>query len=302
MEELGLDYESLSAINPRLIVTSITPFGQTGPYRDYKGVDMIAFHMGGTGYSTPGDIQDPDNQPPLKAPGHEADTMASIAGAAGTMCAIMNRDFTGKGEHVDVSRQEVITRVISNDLVSQTHKGVTPTRISSLGRSVAGRKTLLAKDGYYTIQPDRSERTWADMMRAMGNPDWAEMDMFKDREERRENMDVVIPLIEEWSKDYTRDELFELLQVQGHIPYLAVNSIEDAITHSHYVARGSFVETEHPQIGKFKMPGPPYRFPATPWRIASPAPTLGQHNKDIICDRLGYSKEDLVRMRQFGAI
>ncbi|MBF8267976.1 MAG: hypothetical protein HW388_1484, partial [Dehalococcoidia bacterium] len=289
-------------INPRLIVTSITPFGQTGPYRDYKATDLISFHMGGVGYSTPGDIDDPENQPPLRAPGHEADAMAGITGASATMCALMARDFTGRGEHVDVSEQEPMARVMSSDISSHINRGQTPTRIASLGRAVAGRKPLMAKDGYYTIQPDRSDRTWEAMVKAMGNPEWAEMEMFKDREARRDNMDVVIPLIEEWSKSYTRDELYQLLQVGGHIPYLAVNSIEDALAHPHYVERGTFVEMDHPQIGNFKAPGPPYRFPVSPWRIERPAPMLGQHNREVICDRLGYSREDLVKMRQLGVI
>ena len=297
MKELGLDYQSLSAINPRLIVTSITPFGQTGPYRDYKSTDLVSFHMGGVAYMTPGDIQDPDNQPPLKAPGHQADFMAGITGIAGTMCAVIGRKLTGRGEHVDVSEQEPVVRTGSGDIVAQTHRGQTPSRI---GRVSA--RPLKAKDGLYTVVPDTYDHTWTAFVKTMGSPAWAESDMFNDRQSRQDNRNALGSHIEEWSKNYTKDELYQMLQVESHVMYLPINTIEDVVTNRHLAERGFFVEMDHPQIGKFKAPGSPYTFSDTPWRIASPAPTRGQHNRDIICDRLGYSKEDLVRMRQFGAI
>ena len=301
MEELGLDYDSLSAINPRLIVTSITPFGQTGPYRDYKSTDLVSFHMGGIGYTTPGDVEDPDNYPPLRAPGHQADSMAGTAGASATMCAVIGRKLTGRGEHVDISEQEPMVFVQSSAIVSHITNGEIQSRIAGVGRSISPRKPLMAKDGYFTGR-FYDDHFWKSLKDAMGNPEQMDSDMFKDRQSRSDNEDAVNAIIEEWSKDYTREELYQKLQVENHVPALAVNSVEDLLTHRHYVERGTFVEMEHPQAGKFKAPGPPHRLSETPWRIASPAPTLGQHNRDIICDRLGYSKEDLVRMRQFGAI
>ncbi|MBF8267889.1 MAG: CoA transferase [Dehalococcoidia bacterium] len=246
---------------------------------------------------TPGDIEDPDNQPPLKAPGHQADFMAGITGNAATMCAIMGRKLTGRGEHVDVSEQEPVVRTGSSDIVSQTHRGQTPSRI---GR--ASSRPLRAKDGLYTVQPDTYDHTWPSFLKAMGNPEWAKSEMFKDRESRQENRNALGSFIEEWSRNYTKDELYQLLQVQSHIMYLPVNTIEDAVNHPQYIERGFFVEMDHPEIGKFKAPGSPYSFSATPWHIERPAPMLGQHNREVICDRLGYSKEDLVKMRQLGVI
>jgi CoA:oxalate CoA-transferase len=301
MEELGLDYESLSAINPRLIVTSITPFGQTGPYRDYKATDLVSFHMGGIGYTTPGDVDDPDNFPPLRAPGHQADAMAGTAGASATMCAVIGRKLTGHGEHVDVSEQEPMVFVQSSAIVSHITKGEIHSRIAGVGRSIAPRKPIRAKDGYFTGRFS-DDHFWQSLKDVMGHPAEMDSEMFKDRQSRSDNEDAVNTLIGEWAKNYTREELYQKFQVENHVPALAVNSVEDMLTHRHYVERGTFVEMEHPQVGKFKAPGPPHRFSETPWRIASPAPTLGQHNRDIICDRLGYSSEDLVRMRQFGAI
>jgi len=301
MDDLGLDYNSLASVNPALIVTSITRFGQTGPYRDYKATDMVSFHFGGIGYPTPGDVEDPDSNPPLKAPGHQADFMGGITGAAGTMSAVLAREVTGRGQQVDVSILEALLRAMGNATVSYFSRGETPSRIAGVGRPIASRKPLLAKDGYYTVQMF-ADHFWESMKKILGYPDWAESEIFNERQARMENQDAILPFFEEWSKDYTRDELYQILQVENHMPSLPVNSVSELFTTPHFVERGTFIEMEHPQIGKFKAAAPPHNLSATPWQMTSPAPSLGQHNEEIICGKLGYSKEDLLRMSQLRVI
>ncbi|MBM2827017.1 MAG: CoA transferase, partial [Dehalococcoidia bacterium] len=106
MGDLKLTYGVLSEVNPNLIVTSVSPFGQSGPYRDYKSTELVNFQMGGVGYATPGEVEDPDNHPPLKAPGHQGYVMAAYTAASATMCALFGRDLNGGGQHVDISQQE----------------------------------------------------------------------------------------------------------------------------------------------------------------------------------------------------
>ncbi|MQF49036.1 CoA transferase [SAR202 cluster bacterium AC-647-N09_OGT_505m] len=301
MDELGLDYETLSGINPNLIVTSITPFGQTGPYRDYKATDLISFQIGGVAYGTPGEVEEPDDHPPLKGPGHQGDIMAGITGASASMCALMGRKLTGRGQHVDVSEQETLIRAMGGAIVSYVSRGEIPNRVAGIGRSVGTRKPLLAKDGYFSLQLI-FDNFWESFKNLMGRPEWMDSEKFNERQSRIDNMETVLLFVEEWSKNYTREELYQILQVENHLPFLPVNSMEDLFTHPHVIERGMLVEMDHPQIGKFQAPGPPYDFSGTPWRIASPAPTLGQHNNEIICDRLGYSREDLVKMRQRSVI
>ena len=301
MEELELAYNVLAEVNPNLIVTSITPFGQTGPYRDYKATELVTFQIGGIGYGTPSGVEDPDNHPPLKAPGHQAHIMAGISAAAATMCALFAREFSGRGQHIDISQQEPLVAAISGDIVSHIHRGETPSRLAGSARMVSTRRPLLAKDGYFSVQVF-ADNSWERMKAVLGNPDWSELEIFQDRLSRRDNLDALLPLIEEWAKDYTKEELYQILQVENHLPYGLVNTLEDVLNHPHFQERGTFVEMEHPHIGKFKAPGPAYRFSATPWRVASPAPAVGQHNEEIICGRLGYSKEDLARMRQVGTV
>ena len=301
MEELGLDYNSIKDINPGLIVTSITAFGQTGPYRDYKATELVSFHIGGLGYGTPGEIEEPETHPPLKAAGHQGNVQAGITAASATMCALFARDFSGQGQHVDVSIQEPLLSAIGSDIIAHTNRKETPTRIAALALRVPGRKPFLAKDGYVTLTMVQ-DHFWESLKKVLGYPEWAESEIFNEREARRDNMDALYPLVEEWTQQHTMEELYQMLQVEGHIPSSPVHSVEAVINHPHFVERGTFVDMEHSQIGEFKSPGPAYRFSETPWQVSSPAPILGQHNEEVLCNKLGYSKDDLARMRQMGVI
>ena len=301
MADLGLDYDSIKDVNAELIVTSITSFGQSGPYRDYKATDLVSFQIGGIGYPTPGDVENPDTSPPMKAPGHQADIMAGVTGSSATMTALFAREFDGEGQHVDVSEQEVLLRASGNAVVSHMHRGETPSRIAGIGRPIASRKPLETKDGYFTAQ-FFMDHFWDALKNVLGHPEWMEQEIFAERMMRMDNLDVIQLMVEEWSRDYTREEVYHILQEENHIPCLPINTMADLFTHPHYLERGTFVDMEHPEIGRFKSPGPSYRFSATPWNASQPAPFLGQHNAEVFCERLGYSKEDLTRMRQIGAI
>ncbi len=301
MQELGLDYESLKTINPRLIVTSITPFGQTGPYRDYRGTDLISMHVGGIGYATPGEVDEWEKRPPMKAPGHSGDFLAALLAASVTLLAVMSRKSSGAGQHVDVSQQESLATIMRGDTMSHVHRGETPSRIAAMARRVATRRPLACKDGYFSLQVFQ-DHFWEAMKKVMGNPDWADLELFTENRSRRDNLDALNSLLEVWASQYTKDELYQMLQVESHIPYFAVNTIPDLFQNDHLKAREFFVEMEHPAIGKFKAPGPPHRFSKSPWRLNSPAPQLGEHNQEIICGLLGYTNGDLVKMRGQGVI
>ncbi len=301
MADLGLDYNSLKAVNPRLIVTSITSFGQTGPYRDYKATDLVSMAMGGVAYATPGEVENWEERPPLKAPGHSGDFLAALTGASGTMMAITARRFSGTGQHVDVSEQQSLSVIMRSDIINHVHKSETPSRIASMARRVGTRRPLKCKDGYFSIQLFM-EHFWESMKRVMDYPDWAELEIFADRTQRRDNLDALFSLVEDWASQYTRAELYQLLQVENHIPCTMVNAVHELYPNAHLEDRGFFIEMEHPVIGKFKAPGSPHRFSESPWALQSPAPTLGQHNREVLCERLGYSKEDLLKMQGMGVI
>ena len=300
MEEWGLQYESLKEINPRLIMTSITSFGQSGPYRDYKATELISFHMGGLGFATPGVVDNPDEEPPLRGGGQLADFMAGTVAAVATMCAVFYRKATGLGEHIDVSEQEAVAsfyRVpITEFLYTQQRYG--RARGSRPYRGFAG--LLPCKDGYVNLSPNQDHH-WQGLVELMGNPEWAQDERFKERDGRRDHAQEIRDHLEEWTKGQSKQDLAEAAQRLG-FPGVPLYTIDEALNAEHVLAREFLVEIDHPEAGRIRYPGAPFKMGETPWRVVRPAPLLGQHNEEVYCGRLGYSKDDLVKLREVGVL
>ncbi|MBI4640720.1 MAG: CoA transferase, partial [Candidatus Tectomicrobia bacterium] len=300
MERLGLDFESLKKINPKLIMTSLTPFGQTGPYRNYKATDLVSFHMGGYGYHITGPVDDPNSQPPLKPRGHHANFAAGITGAAATLSAIFARKKTNQGQHVDISEQETRVPFVFGNVANYAYKGKGNNRWKSKNPPTGIVAVLPAKDGAVSISP-RESHLWARWVEVMGNPEWAKDERFKDRASRVKNWSTLQPLIAEWTKERPKDEIYKTAQAK-RVPAFPVNTIEAVFQSEQFRARGFFKEIDHSIAGILTYPTVPYQFSRTPWEVAKSAPLLGEHNEAILCERLGYSKSDLVKLREGGII
>lgn len=292
MHEQGLDWESLKSINPGLIMTSITPFGQNGSYSDYKAYDLNVAHLGGASFN-PGYIpviQHPE-LPPLKMGGFTVSYDCGMISAMGSLAAYYGREIIGSGQHVDISMQDAVVSV------SRAMNSLYPNREKSL-QKFGG--CVPCKDGFAVFFAF-DEGQWERMCQMMGYPEWTKEERFKDLYSRALNADVVFDFISQWTKDYTRAELGELAK-RYHLPAASVNTPEDLMKSEHLKVRGFFQEIDHPVAGRWKYPSTPYIFSDTPWRCKYPAPLLGQHNEEIYCNLLGYSKEDLVRMTANGVI
>lgn len=300
MEELGLEYESLREINPRLIMTSITAFGQSGPYRDYKATELISFHVGGLGYVTPALVEDADQYPPLRAGGLLADICTGAAAAVATMCAVFYRDATGLGQHVDISEHEAVASFLRAGVCDYSFTKTAQGRTKETRRPAGFERILACNNGYVNLAPVQDEH-WKQLVEMMGHPEWAEEELFKDPTARRERGDELRQILEEWTKQHSKEEIATLAQGAG-FPGVPVNSIDEAVNWDHFAARELFVEIEHPKAGKIRYPRGPYTFSGTPWRAVRPAPLLGQHNEEVYCGRLGYSKEDLVKLAETGIV
>jgi len=135
----------------------------------------------------------------------------------------------------------------------------------------------------------------------MGNPDRVGNELFKDRFSRADYIDALAPLLTEWTLQYTKDEVFKMCQA-ARVPVGPAYTSEEILGSEQLTFRGYFVDIDHPVIGQAKYPGAPYRLSVTPWRIERRAPLLGEHNEKIFCGRLGYTKQDLVQMKQAGVI
>jgi crotonobetainyl-CoA:carnitine CoA-transferase CaiB-like acyl-CoA transferase len=281
--EVGVDYARLSAQNPRLVATYISPFGQTGPYRDYKGGDLIAWHMGGTGYGTPFNaVTDPEQQPPLRGGGLQAEYLAGWTAAAATMAAVFQRAHSGRGQMVDVSAMEAVANMVRAGfaLYSYDRKALPQSRLKAASPWI-----YPCKDGYVSISTLR-DHWWEALKDLMGRPAWADGPMFADVASRRQHADALDPLLAAWFGQHTRAELYEMLVPRG-IPCFPVNPVDDVLRSPQYHARGFFVTQEHPIAGSVVQPGPAIRLSRTPWRLRRPAPLLGQHNDEVFGEGRG---------------
>jgi len=292
---LGLGYHNLESINPKLIMTSVTPFGQTGPYKNYKGSDLIGWHMGGAGYVTPRFVGTTE-QEPLRAM-QTASFITGITAAVATMCALHVQRHTSLGQQVDVSQLEAVVLLGGPIPAYWPYEHRSRTRASRF--ALAPIAFLKCKDGWICINAVE-EHHWRRFVNIMGNPEWADEELFKDTYSRGEYWESLEPLITDWTMKHT---IAEILEAGGkELPIGPVKSVAEIMESRQLKERGFFIEVEHPKAGKLTYPGAPYRFSRTPWIIRRPAPLLGQHNEDVYCNQLGYTKKELVKMYEAGII
>ncbi|MDD5127859.1 MAG: CoA transferase [Dehalococcoidales bacterium] len=296
LARMGLAYKDLRKINPSLIMSSVTPFGQTGPWRNYKTSDLVNWQVVGAGYVTPRWAGTP-NQEPLRVL-NTASYMTAASVAAATMGALHHQRRTSHGQQIDISQMEALMGLVAEHTNWWPYEGMSPTRTSI--PEGAPRHFFKVKDGWVFVYADEPHH-WERLVEIMGKPDWAQIDMFKTGKSRGEYWESLQPLIAEWIKDKTKAEIFEAGKAKG-VPLSRVNTMEDVLKNPQFVERAVFVDIAHPVAGKLTYPGAPYKFAESPWSLRSPAPLLGQHNVEIYGDRLGYDKKDLVKLYEIGII
>ncbi len=295
MHELDLDYETLQKINPQLIVTSITPFGQTGPYRDYKSCDLVSFHIGGMGWVTPDWVKNPTLEPPLKGGGRQADFMTGITAALATMSAIFARQSSKPGQHIDLSEQESVVYALSRSIAMHFSEKLDYRR----ARTPTMERPIACKDGYVELHVVEDAH-WQAFKKIVRLEELAS-DRFKDYYARCQNWDDLESLLLQWTMEHTKEEIYHTMQAQ-HIAAAPVNTARDLLASRHFAERDYFVEVDHPEAGKITYPGTPCTLSQTPQQVNCPAPLLGQHNEEVLCRRLGYTPRELLKMREAGIV
>lgn len=289
MRNWRLDYSSLVATHPHLIVISITPFGQSGPYRDWIGYDLNAFHL--TGASSrycgrPGEM-------PLEHGTFAADYYGAVTGASWGLAALFGRQLVGGGQQIDVSCAEAIAATFVGgqnigDLAQNGHFA----RRTGVGMPLGAPATILpCRDGYVwmlALEPGQ----WNGLRAVMGNPEWADLEMFQDMFTRAQNSDLIYHFLEEWARGHDKMEIMDKCQAAG-CPVTAVFTVAEAAEQVHLKERGYFVELGHPQLGRLRSLGAPFRLPESPGGPTRPAPLLGEHNESVYGGLLGVSAEEL---------
>ena len=223
MREWGLDYDSVSQVNPNLVMISITPYGQTGPYSDWQGYDLNAFHLSGSGHrycGRPGEA-------PLEQGAFAADFYGATAAAAWGLAAVYGRDRAGGGQHVDVSCAEAIAALFvgAQNIGGYAQDGVFERR-TGVGMPLGAPATILpCKDGHVWMLALESGQ-WAGLASVMGDPEWTQLEMFRDMFVRGENKDLIHAMVEEWTMQRTKSEIMDICQAAG-VPATAVFTVAD---------------------------------------------------------------------------
>ncbi len=294
MPGLGLDYGTLERINPGLVMTSISSFGQSGPYRDYKATSIVNYALSGHLYIN----GEPDREP-LQGPGPQPEYQGGLHGFLGTMMALYCREDTGLGQWVDISNLECMAGFHQFTITRYTYGGEIKERTGNRYESDHPITIYPCKDGYIAVSA--SSRPQQELLYSLiGMPELIEDPRFQTVQDRIANADAFDNLILPWLKERTKDELFHTCS-EWRVPCAPVSGPEELLNDPHYQARGFWIEVDHPETGKLTYPGAPFKMSETPWQVGR-APLLGEHNEEIYCRRLDYSKQDLVVLRETGVI
>ncbi|MBI2848069.1 MAG: CoA transferase [Chloroflexi bacterium] len=311
MQKLGLGYAALKKRNPRLIMTSITPFGQKGPYSKFKAEDLVSLGMGGQLYL----CGDPD-RPPVQIGFPQSYTLAGAQAAMGTLIAFYCREKTGIGQHVDVSIQESVQQTLLNAPQFWETRGVILRREgpfrTGLTVQSAHRQVWACKDGHVVFaiyggklgaNTNRQIVKWMDQEglapALLKDMDWDNFDMAKLDTARIEEIQKPI---EQFFMQHTKEELFEM-SVKGRIILDPVASMKEVAESEQLKARGFWEKVEHPELGASLMyPGTFARFSKGRCGIRRRAPSIGEHNSEIFEGELGLSRKQVTQLRQIGVI
>ncbi len=289
---LGLDYAVLKAANPKTILLSISYFGQHGPYAGYKGDDLIAQAMGGYLYAVTGSAE----RPPMGTALEQMELTAGRNGVIAIMAALLRRDQSGEGNHIDLSVMEAAISTPSALIHPYSFTGRNPRRGSG-DRNVMDGMHLPTRDGEVTLTTagtgGRPMEVWSEFL---GEPRLLDP-KFATRLSRQENSqalcDLVAPKLALWNNlDLMRETMARGLVIG------LVQSPQQVLDSPHLAERGFFVELEHAETGALKYPGPGFFFDGVnPMQSMRAAPRLGEHNVEVYCERLGLTHEALERLR-----
>jgi formyl-CoA transferase len=298
MERLGLGYEALRRLNPRIISASVKGFGSTGPYAEYKSFEWIAQAMAGAMSMT----GSPDG-PPTKAIGGLADTGAGLHCAIGVLAALVQRQTTGAGQQIEVAQQDSVVNLLRIHLRDTYANGKPVPRQGN--RSVNAAPSNLYRcrpfgpNDYVFIHVATVEM-WRTLTGILGRPELGDDPRYADRRDRVQFIDEIDAMIEAWTEKRTKHEVTETLAGAG-IPCGAVLDSKEVLTDPHLRERGMIVELEHPTRGAYPMPANPVRMSDSPTEVIR-APLLGEHNAEIYGKLLGVGAADLDALRRDGVI
>jgi formyl-CoA transferase len=297
MDKWGLDRQTLQQANPKLVITRVTGYGQTGPYAAMAGFGTPATAFSGMTYLT--GFKD---RPPVSPSFSLVDYISGLYAAMGTMMALYHRDvLRGAAQEVDVSLYESIFRMLEIPVADYHKNNTIRERTPMLSGTSSPGGTYRTRDGKWVVLVCSTDRTWQYLARAMDRSDLLVDPRFATMRDRLANDPALDAIIREWIESFDYPDLKKIVDAAG-VPVNLIYSIADIFADPHYAARQDILEMPHPSMGSIKMPGVTPKFSDTPGSVRWVGPTLGAHNEDVYMGLLGLTRERLDQLRQEGAI
>ncbi|MFP5511766.1 MAG: CaiB/BaiF CoA transferase family protein [Alphaproteobacteria bacterium] len=295
----GLDYESLKAVNPRLVYCSITGFGQTGPYRNRAGYDFMIQGMGGLMSIT----GQPDGEPgggPVKVGVAVTDIFTGLYATIGIMGALAHRDRTGEGQHVDLALLDVQVAVLANQAMNCLVGGKAPQRLGNAHPNIVPYQAFATRDGHIILAVG-NDGQFAKFCTVAGRPELAKDERYATNPARVANRRELVPLLEELIRTRDSHDWLSALEQVG-VPCGPINDLAAVFEDPQVKARNIHQDLPHPTQGSVPTVASPIRYSGTPLVHDTAPPTLGQHTDAVLADQLGLSEADISALRDRGVI
>jgi len=298
MERWNLGYDQLAAVNPGLIMVRISGYGQTGPYSSRAGYGTVAEAMSGV----PSFTGFPETPPTLSA-FPLVDSLAGMFAVQGALMALYERDTvgSGKGQVIDVSLYESIFRLVDSQIIGYDQMGVVKERQGNRMGEDSPRNAYRTADGEYVAISAGSQRTFSRLAEAIGQPSLNSDPRFVTNEARCDNSDALDEIVAAWFATRSLDDAMETLNLGGAVAG-PVYDVKRILKDPHYAAREDIVTVADPKLGDIRMQAVLPKFSRTPGAVRRPGGQLGECNKEVFCDQLGLSGEELAGLRAQGVI
>ena len=298
LRDLEIEYDVLKSRFPRLIVTSISPYGRTGPYSEYQGCDLAVNALGGLSFGTGF-----PHREPLTTPLYQSSYLAGVGAAFASATALLARDLTGQGQRVDVAEAQVVATLLTGyHLPTYIYRGIAGWRAGNRMRlGLFPNCVLPCQDGYVCIDAPQLEQ-YQRFLSLMGEQSWTQDPRYRNRRAMSDEYpEEAEALITPWFMEHTKEEILHLC-LDNRVPCVPVRTIDEVLSDCQLNSRDYFQDISHPVAGTLRYPGPAYRFSATACRYIRPAPQLGQHNKEVLGEELGFDRSALSAMARAGVI
>lgn len=297
MERLGLGYDSLSEINPELIYAHSSGFGDEGPRSNQLAMDLIIQAVSGVM-----DVTGEADGPPTKTGAAIGDFLGGTHLVGGVLAALYHRERTGEGQYIEVSMNDAVYPSLMSQLASAYRDEGSPNRTGNRhsGLAKAPYNAYNTKNGYIVIIC-ASDEHWRTLLDLVGRPDLKDDRRYEDNLRRVENMGEVDEIVEEWTSEMTVDEAEDVLREEG-VPCGKVQSVEEVMNDEHLLERNMVEEIQHPSYGEIKVPGMPIRMSKSETDGPEPSPTKGEHNHEVLAEKLGFTQEQIDELEEEGVL